>query len=278
MKTNLQKSKSFFFVHTRKISYLIVGILITIALPLKSQIHYIDIEPDTIITGDGSKYELDIDSDSQSEFILSIEVIDSVYPLIKMTSTIDSGFVANYMVENCWMAWSLELNDTVQKMSYLFYQPPYYKLAYFGLSYCLHPGFFPGTIDKYLGMKWTKNGHTFFGWLRIDVATDASWFKLKDFAYAEDGILAGQDIMSTTENGSAKLALKLFYMENEILLHADPNLNISNAEIYNCLGRGNRLDFFNSKAIISRSQLKPGIYIVNLSTNQGIYSIKVLIN
>jgi hypothetical protein len=278
MKPNSKESNHISIFITTLTSRLFVILLFSLPFFTMAQIQYVDIIPDTTITGDSSKYELDIDSDDLFEYSLSIEVENSFYPLIKMVSLLDSGFVSYHMVENCWMAWALELNDTVENTSFLFYQPPYYQIAYLGPSYCLHPGYFAGTVDKYIGMKWTKNGHTYFGWLRIDVAADASWFKLKDYAYAESGILAGQKAMSINENKAIASQVKTFYLQNEILIQADASLKITEANFLNCPGQMNHLQVTDNQVSISKSQFKPGVYLIRLNTSEGKYSIKILIN
>ena len=59
-------------------------------------------------------------------------------------------------------------------------------------------GYFIGK-DKYLGLKFTIDGNTHYGWARVEVASDASWVKIKEYAYEDIpdlGIKAGEQDVS----------------------------------------------------------------------------------
>ena len=282
MKTQRNESRPIGNFIANLTSRLFVILFFSLPFSTLAQIHYVDIIPDTTITGDGSKYDLDIDSDGLHEYELSIKYYDiwHIWPSIELISLFDSGYVSYSMVESCWMVEALELNDTVENTKFWSFlsQPLFYQISYFGPSYCMHSGYFDGVSDKYIGMKWTKNGHTYFGWLRIDVAADASWFKLKDYAYSESGILAGQKKMTSIENKAIASHIKTVNQENEIVIIADASLKIIDASLLNSLGKMNQLEVIDNQVSISKSKFKLGVYIIRLNTSEGKCIIKILIN
>ena len=89
----------------------------------------------------------------------------------------------------------------------------------------MYSGSFGGQTHKYIGLKLVRNGIDYYGWLRIDVAADGSWIKLKDYAYTENGILAGLTIMNI-DRKTIESQLSNFVTETEIAIKPNTNLRI----------------------------------------------------
>jgi hypothetical protein len=154
-----------------------------------AQAIYIDITPDTTISAIGGYYYLDLNNDGINDFkIIRIGIND--YNDVSISCVHDSSFVSCYSLDACFYAKAYTLDQTIGNSEPWCPGNSSVNLAnYGGITTCMHSGAFPGQTDKYLGLKLVKNGMSFYGWVRIDVGGDASWFTLKDYAYQVDGIV-----------------------------------------------------------------------------------------
>lgn len=251
-------------------------VLIFISLPSIAQIQYVDINPDTTIVKGGS-YTLDLNNDGLADFQLSVNN-DTLFHSDEIRCLYDNCFVSHYVIEGCYMTAALDLNDSVKNGTFSYqFKPDFYTLYFGGLSYCMHSGSFGGQTDKYIGLKLVRNGIDYYGWLRIDVAADGSWIKLKDYAYAESGILAGQTIMNIGRR-TIESQLSIFATESELAIKPNTNLKINNACLFNVLFQNRELPLNDNQVKITKSSLQRGLYFVRLNTSQGSCTIKVLIN
>jgi hypothetical protein len=251
-----------------------LALLFFLPLPSQAQITYVDINPDTVIITGGS-YTLDMNNDGVADYQLSVSN-DYLYPWDKIVTLPDSCYVSFYRVESCYMAWDHMLNDTIQNADFTTDKPDFYQVAFLGPSYCLHPGWFAGTTDKYIGLKLVKNGHDLFGWLRVDVAADASWMKLKDYAWADSGILAGQ-VVSGIGGSKTGSQLRICDGPDEITILPKTDLKIIDARIFNGVLQTWCLPVSGDRMTIHKTQFSPGLYVIHLRTSQGPRSVKIII-
>ena len=256
----------------------VASIVVILIIPFHSdaQIHYTDINPDTTILK-GGLYNLDLNNDGLADFQISLSN-DSTYQNDIITSLHDSCFVSFHMVEQCYMTLALELNDTVAKTNLNnTIIPDHYRLFFWGLDFCLHSGWFGGKSNKYVGLKIVKNGYSYYGWLRIDVASDGSWVKLKDYAYGGPGILAGQ-VVSNIDNQNVGSQLSTRNSESEITITSKSNLKIISASLFNSIRQITELQVNGNQVKVLKSHLPAGLYLVRLNTSDGNCTVKVLIN
>ncbi|MFZ4523488.1 MAG: T9SS type A sorting domain-containing protein [Bacteroidales bacterium] len=276
MKTKNQNCPSLRFIINSLLG--IASIVVLLIMPFHSvaQVNYVDINPDTTILK-GGLYNLDLNNDGLADFQISLSN-DSTYQSDIITCLHDSCFVSFHMVESCYMIEALELNDTVAKTNFNYtMKPEHYRLYFWGIDYCLHSGWFGGQTNKYVGLKIVKNGNIYYGWLRIDVASDGSWVKLKDYAYGGSGILAGQ-IISNINNLKVESQLSIRNSESEITITSKSNLKITNASLLNSIQQNTELQVNGNQVKVVKSHLPTGLYLVRVNTSEGNCTIKILIN
>lgn len=240
-----------------------------------AQINYFDIQPDTTILKGGS-YNIDLNNDSSADFKVSLSN-DPMFQDDIMVCLQDSCFISYFMVDGCYIIVPLELNDTVAKTNFEYtIKPLSYRLYFLGLDYCIHSGWFAGQSDKYVGLKLIKNGNAYYGWLRIDVAADGYWVKLKDYAYAGPEILAGQTV-STIPNKKVESQFSICTTESEIVIIPNSNLKITSASLQNSISQITKLQVVNNQVKILKSHHKRGLYFVCVTTSAGDVFIKLLL-
>jgi len=159
-----------------------------------AEVIYTDIIPDTTISAIGGYYDLDLNNDGVPDYKFSRSGYGD-FNSVDILRLHDSCFISYYNLDGCNFANAYVLNELIGNSDPWFTENYGVNIAnYGGITYCMHGGAFPGQTDLYLGLKLIKNGITYFGWVRIDVAIDATWFTLKDYAYDSNPIIAGDGI------------------------------------------------------------------------------------
>jgi len=265
----------------RSLTRVFFPVLLTLSMVLffsfgiKAQIIYTDINPDTVLAIGGS-FDLDLDVDGLADFHYAI-TNDTIYPMIDISVLHDSSYVANYIVDGCGLAIPLSLNDSIAYAPYFTYRPEGYLIAFFGPSYCNHSGLFAGTEDKYMGFWIIRNGQNCYGWMRMDVSSDATRMRLKDYGYSCTGILAGQ-IINKIDDKTLESKIIVQRDGNHIIIKPTYNLEIIDASLINLTSRTSQLQVINNEVRIDNSNYAPGIYVVRLNTPEGGCTIKIMIN
>ena len=209
MKTKKQNCPSRRFFISSLIGISSIVVLLIVPFHSGAQNNYVDINPDTTILK-GGLYNLDMNSDGTADFQISLSN-DLFFQSDIITSLGDSCFVTFHMLDVCYMIEALEFNDTVAKTNFYYtIKPDHYRLYFFGLDYCMHSGFFGGQTNKYVGLKIVKNGYNYYGWLRIDVASDGTWVKSKD-------TIQVLILNKSVEKCSVKFTLNKFNVNNTVL-------------------------------------------------------------
>lgn len=276
MKTKKQNCPSRRFFISSLIGISSIVVLLIVPFHSGAQNNYVDINPDTTILK-GGLYHLDLNSDGTADFQISLSNV-STYQSDIITNLHDSCFVSFRMPEDCYIIEALELNDTVAKTNFNYtFKPDHYRLYFWGLDYCMFSGEFGGQTNKYVGLKIVKDGYNYYGWLRIDVASDGTWVKLKDYAFGGSGILAGK-VISSIDNRTIESQLTIRNYESEISITPKRNLIIAGASLFNSILQNAELKVNGNQVRITKSLLPAGMYLVRLNTSEGICTIKVLIN
>ncbi len=265
---------------------------VLIASVAGAQIVYTDVNPDVTINSTNSYYDVDMNNNSTLDFRLLHQPISSVVnttymgvpitvnvngdaiaigagtnALIGATSTINSNTV--------YVPSALALNTPINASASWKTSPATYgtqtlavkvdvTIPAFGYSGTETGGNWLGETDKYLGVKFTVGTNTHYGWIRLDVASDASSAVIKDFAYdatPDAPILAG-DMVTTS---IPELGDVLFWKQNNNISINFGDIQFENAEIqvYNTLGQIVKSQNTSEKHTnISIDDLNTGLYIV----------------
>lgn len=266
------------------------GILLSILLILASlssfnQVIYFDINPDTTITEDNGHYDLDFINDDSIDFQLRLQFHDNHnYGNIAVLINNDSCFVLGvfFAGEGCYEAERLKLNDTINAFisnnsPAQWYNRPSLLMAYDGLSFC-HGLFYGGWNDVYLALKWIDKSVPYVCWVRLDVAEDASWFTVKDYAYGPYTVISGSQTSTYLNELKEKNQFQVFRNENNIIVKAKNGVNLRQVKLFNLLSQQFHIEMQNNEVIIYNNHLLPGLYLLYLSTDQGNSTIKIIIN
>jgi hypothetical protein len=260
-------------------------LLIMASLSAFNQVIYYDINPDTTITEDNGHYDLDFINDDFIDFQLRLQFHDNAtYGHIEVLINNDSCFVLGvfFAGEGCYEAERLILNDTINafisnKSQAQWYNRPSLLMAYSGLTWC-HGLFYGGWNDVYLALKWIDKSVPYVCWVRLDVAEDASWFTVKDYAYGPYTVIAGSQTSTYLIELKEKDQFNVYRKENNIIVKAKNGVNLKHVKLFNLISQQFHTEFQNNEVIIYNNQLLPGLYLLYLSTDQGNSTIKIIIN
>jgi hypothetical protein len=244
----------------------------------QGQVIYMDLVPDTTISTNGGFYNLDLDSDGIIDYKFTLSTTGG--NLVDIQTMYDSCFVASYGLEGCNFASKFSLNDIIGNAASWVYFPYSVNIAnYGGISVCMHSGVFLGSFDKYIGLKLIKDGITFYGWVRIDVAGDASWFRLKDYAYNNGSILAGISVTDIDARNSESQELKVYNYPNEIVVALPDDTEFLSAKLINPISQVlTKISVANNHVRISKHNGLNGLYLLVLETKDSCKAIKLFID
>ena len=171
-------------------------------------IQYTDVDPDITLEMQGDLFNLDLDADGTTDFV--IYKYFSAYPYI--FSTASGSSVSGTILFNHLFALPATGNAMSGSYGYSGYPYPfalnagqsvsnasqmipaglqslvysrYYSVEASGLSVSnvQRGNWLGGKTDKYLGLQFMIGEETHYGWVRLDVAADHTTCTIKDYAY-----------------------------------------------------------------------------------------------
>jgi len=240
-----------------------------------AQIIYVDIDPDTTISVNGGFFNFNLINDDSAEYQI-IRAGGSRDNYVELKILQDSCYLSAFLCEGFPIAHKFFLNDTIGVGNYWWWLDyPQYTLA--SIAYFCLPGEFVGARDAYLGLKWFNNEIAYYGWVRVDVADDANWFTVKDYAFAPSMLLAGQQSSTYLIDIKDHNLFLVSDYDNFIHVKSRENLKISEVLFLNLLAQEQPVKLNNCEIIIDKQQLSPGLHLLYLKTNKGVQVLKILI-
>ena len=258
----------------------------------EGQIIYHDIKPDTVLHT-SSVYVLDLNGDLVPDF----EIV-----LGKSVAT-SSGVVNGAGILGLAKGDSIEKN-TVNSFS-TFAKPNGYNnvigasdkwLTTAGFDYCQvksfkNHGVFGGKGDKYAGLKITKAGKVYYGWVRVNLNSKCDSLIIKDYAYnsvAGVSIKAGQGTTGIDAVNSDAATLESFNpnpaTNTTTVIY---NMNVAGVvtlELYDIMGRQIETLVNNTDQSPGRykipadvSHLSNGVYLYALTVNGQTFTQKLVV-
>jgi hypothetical protein len=242
-----------------------------------AQIIYTDLNPDLVLGGWESSFQLDINKDSIFDFLVYHRKNRDygTWYTNNFIGVIGKGQVlsAGDSIGKSWLyrPKAMNLNDE------MITSPPNSEWKRGGsLSR------FEGLQDKYVGFRFKINNNIHYGWARLDVAASDRSIILKEYAYntqAEKLLRAGSTKVSLPEENSSK---NILVYSNGSCLRIEAPVDQSltgRIRLTDLNGRELRsVDVNNEKKVqLNTQELSPGVYIVNIVTGNGILNKKVLI-
>lgn len=271
-----------------------------------AQIIYTDIIPDTTINTNGGVYALDLNNDGITDFNItdSTAVISGNCPsgtpvtgtniYIRITplgdnevgndTTYPAALVLNSKIDSNSFKWKNNANQILANKSYVCRRPPRGMSGWYWAA--LYTGRWNGAVNKYIPLRLHLDSQKYYGWVRIDVASGAVSFKIKDYAYdtiRNQTILAGDSINFTTgliENSFAS-SINLFPnpATNNLtitLLEANQKFELTIADltgkiIYSATTIGIQ------KVEVNTQDFAAGIYMIQIQTADFITTKKLIL-
>ncbi len=153
-----------------------------------------------------------------------------------------------------------------------------------------------GKIEKYLGFAITKNAGDYYGWMRLSVNySSKKYFQNKtikhnqitihDYAYNDQAyapITTGEMLTSVNENELAKKTENLFTVysfDKKVYIYSkDKSAFVSQISIVNLLGKVVYETTTDKIQTVLNPILTTGIYLVEITTNRGVFLKNVFIN
>ena len=265
---------------------------------VEGQVVYTDVDPDLLVEAPEGLFYLDIDNDTIEDFLVSassaaVYLLSSggesilynikgifAYPLSSNAIAGNAGDIPGFNYPDMLGTGALVHSGLN------FQNEPFQSMAY---SFILEgeTGAFPiiqegewlgGAVDKFLGLRFQKDGNTHYGWLRMDVAADHTSFTIKDSAYdATPGAAITTDIIQDVQSDLAAAGITVYSFGNQIMVYSNDatffDINISDIA-GNMVYRG---QMNSSSMVIELPLASAGIYLCNLTNGNSFYSTKIAI-
>jgi len=200
-----------------------IGMGLTISAMLFSasanaQIIYTDVNPDVSINTNGGVYALDLNNDGITDFNITYATTmfaGQTNKFIRITPLgankvgndlsypYPSALLPNTLIDASSFSWLSTANQSL--ISRIWFQVPRT-----GAWIWQNRGNWNGASNKYVPLQLSHNSQKFYGWARLDAATNAVSFTVKDYAYnsiPNQPIRAGETSCATptvnlTQSGS----------------------------------------------------------------------------
>jgi hypothetical protein len=267
----------------------LAGSMLAAGTAAEAQVVYTDVNPDLTVSAGGS-YNLDLNNDGIVDFSLA-QRSGTVYSYIQYDAVgilpeksmnavdtlgmecahaVDAGFSVNSSLN--WVdssAMALQFPPTASALAV--------NTSGFGGF-----GNFTGMNGKFLPLRFNMAGDTYYGWVRLNVASDALSFVVIDYAYKNSPDAPSYTGL-TTDVGISEAAMsgmaEIFSNNSDITVKLDAAVPAEgNIVVRNMLGQVvSTVRITGSTTMINLEGASTGAYIVSIEQGSGSYSKRVLI-
>ena len=270
-------------LHKKFYAFIVTTILISASA--NAQIVYTDVNPDTTFNTNGGVYALDLNNDGITDFNITFTTVAisqgtnryiTITPLgankvgNDFSFPYPSALSLNTLIDSGSFSWLGSANQSL--ISRIWFTPP------MGASVWQHRGNWNGATDKYIPLQLELGSQIFYGWARLDAATDAVSFTVKDYAYnsiPNQSILAGQTTTTEINEYSFASSINLFpnpATNNLTITLASSSKNVSvtiiditGKMIYSTTASG--LNNYREQQVeINTEDFAAGVYVVQIQT------------
>lgn len=250
-----------------------------------AQIVYTDVDPDFAHLGDEIGVGLDINNDSNFDFILaSADTVITSGERIRYTLVAPYGSVASLNAvagetpSSYDYALALNLNDMIDNT--LNWIAATNTMAYNVDSSNPYNENWNGVTDKYLGLRFSSGGTNYYGWARLDVSADADVWTLKDYAYNDTGagILAGEGAAGLEGASMESLVHFVNQANNTVLVRVSTDITAADVTVVASSGQVVQTGVVeNGEFTVAMDGLSSGIYMINVTSEQGSITKKMIV-
>ena len=279
MKKNLQSRIS---------KYTAVAGAVVSAAGAQAQVVYTDVNPDYSHDAPQNNgfaiYPLDLNNDQTVDFVIASR--DTVTPNATVRLTLAAPYGAGNAVagENPAgydYALALDINSMVD--STLNWIAATNTMAYNNNSANPYNENWNGVTDKYLGLKFVVGANTHYGWARLDSYAIGDSIVVKDYAFnatPNGGIMTGDmGSVSLTETQVENLVKFINKSNNSVQVVLNGNLTNGVVSVVSSTGQVVSTDAITEKTFsVDMNNLSSGIYMVNVTFNEGATTKKIIVH
>ena len=278
MKKNLQSRIS---------KYTAVAGAVVSAAGAQAQVVYTDVNPDYSHDAPQDNgfaiYPLDLNNDQTVDFVIASR--DTVTANAHVRFTLAAPYGAGNAVagENPGgydYALALDINSMVD--STLNWIAATNTMAYNVDSANPYNENWNGVTDKYLGLKFVVGTNTHYGWARLDSYAIGDSIVVKDYAFEATpnvGIMTGNMGASLTETQIENLVKFVNKPNNSVQVVVNGNLTNGVVSVVSSTGQVVSTDAITEKTFsVDMNTLSSGIYMVNVTFNEGATTKKIIVH
>lgn len=241
---------------------------------LFSQIRYTDVDPDDT-TDTWNKYSFHFLRNHDSLHYGDSGTFDIwKHPTEVVLNSLDQDCQA--LCDAVGLPLAMDKGQTISSVSTFWVHPSYISLNSNGTT-----GHWIGVNDKYLGLRFKFNGQRYYGWARLEVASDASFFIIKDYAsetLAGQGLNAG-DTMTSGIYQNESFIDGYIISGNDLFVQFKNNTKGGNIVLYNLFGQEiSRSMIAPKQETVKLNNLPDGILLLVFSNGKNSETLKININ
>lgn len=268
---------------------------------VNGQITYVDVNPDAVVNNSNSPYNLDMNNDANPDMIFEVQAVSQSgsysYMGIPFTYNIQGSYALVAAGSGAAVVGSVSGSSSTFVPAMLLDGNQVDGLQTFGTggalgfageldipafgysNYPVAQGDWLGQADKFLGVRITNSGATHYGWVRLDVAADASTITVKDYAYnsvASESILAGQTV--GLENFAVENKVTIKTQLEQAIINVTPDLIGGEIAMIDMSGREAKVVVISDvNTVVSFDGVDTGVYMLTARFEDGSVSKKVYV-
>ncbi len=268
-------------------AFIVIAVMFSVSA--NAQIVYTDVNPDETINTNGGVYALDLNNDGLTDYTITFTTtifasktnkFITITPLgankVGTDYIYPSALPLNTLIDSSSFTWLGSANQHL--ISRLWFQPPNQQPALWQ-----YRGNWNGVSNKYIPLQLDLGSQNIYGWARLDAATDAASFTVKDYAYnsiPNQSILAGQTMTTGIIENSLASSIDLFPNPADKHLTIDlgsshKNVQLNIADITGKVVYATKATD-TQKVEVNTSEFAEGIYMVQIQAG-GFWGTKKLI-
>ena len=217
-----------------KAHLIIISLFITGSISIgQAQIIYTDINPDSTFIASlqdpWAMYQLDLNNDGSQDFTITHFHPSANLFIVEMNCS--QYGECEVLTDANGIPKALNKNDLIDAQQSSWYNS-YANAMHMSDNW-------KGMSDKILGLRILKNSNWYYGWTRLDVPADETFFTIKDYAYQSSpglGLKAGETTGGTGIPFRQAAETKIIPQNNILLIERGDQPNSSELLMYNLAG------------------------------------------
>jgi hypothetical protein len=262
-----------------------VGAIYAAFNPVYAQIIYTDIKPDTtIIAPDNSwgTYFIDLNNDGTDDFLLNHHnsLSNDNYQKIEVGVQYEGAeILCDASISHFPLC--LSNGEVINSSSSTWFYPSTSMIHMNGNG---AEGHWIGVTDKYLGVRLKVAGQWHYGWIRLDVPSNAGSYTVKDYAYNS---MPNQQIIAGNAGSTGIVEYPLINKDKTIAFFPNPTkgnfiVQIPNetgrVEVFNVYGIMEQTKFLDATGSCNFELTTKGIYFIQVCLGKERYTKKLIVN